>query len=717
MESKYYIVLISIHGLIRGRDLELGRDADTGGQSLYVVELAKALSRHPDVGRVDLLTRQVFDQKVDESYRVPEEQIDAKSFIVRLPCGPRRYLRKEVLWPYLDQFTDQAIRHIRRAGRIPHIIHGHYADAGYVGAGLASLLEVPFVFTGHSLGREKLRKLLEKGLSEEDIQERYNIRNRIEAEEFALGVASMVVGSTRQEITTQYRQYENFHPHKKVVIPPGVDIERFHPEPAAADSRVRLLLEPFLRSHAKPMILALCRPDERKNIASLIHAYAQHPRLRELANLVLVIGNREDIRELDTGSRKVLSHMLLLIDRYDLYGHVAYPKHHGSDDVPALYRLAAASGGVFVNVALTEPFGLTLIEAAASGVPIVATDDGGPQDIVGNCHNGLLVDPLNTGQIADCLLDILEDGSRWQEYSRSGMEKVRQHYTWHSHVDTYLNHIRAMTHLEDPHTYELKPMQKFSIMDRLLICDIDNTLTGDLAALQALVEKIKRNNRRVGFGVATGRHIDSARAVLQEWGVPTPDVFITAVGSEIHYGHSGRPEHSWSRHIDYRWNPTRIRQVLEEVPGIRLQADSEQRQFKISYLLDPTRAPSLKEINRLLRKANVTVNVVFSHNEFLDILPVRASKGHAVRYIALKWGMPLENILVAGDSGNDEGMLRGGARAVVVGNYSQELEKLKGHENIYFANTNFAAGVIDGIRYYDFFQEEDDAATGDSGNH
>ena len=51
-----YIVLISVHGLIRGSNLELGRDADTGGQTKYVVELAKALAKQPNVGRVDLVT-------------------------------------------------------------------------------------------------------------------------------------------------------------------------------------------------------------------------------------------------------------------------------------------------------------------------------------------------------------------------------------------------------------------------------------------------------------------------------------------------------------------------------------------------------------------------------------------------------------------------------------------------------------------------------------
>ena len=67
-----YIVLISVHGLIRGEDLELGRDADTGGQTKYVVELARALAANPEVGRVDLVTRQIFDAKVSDDYAEPE---------------------------------------------------------------------------------------------------------------------------------------------------------------------------------------------------------------------------------------------------------------------------------------------------------------------------------------------------------------------------------------------------------------------------------------------------------------------------------------------------------------------------------------------------------------------------------------------------------------------------------------------------------------------
>ncbi len=122
--------------------------------------------------------------------------------------------------------------------------------------------------------------------------------------------------------------------------------------------------------------------------------------MRQLANLVLIAGNRDDIGDMDSGAREVLQEVLYAIDRHDLYGHVAYPKHHKSTDVPILYRLAALSRGVFINPALTEPFGLTLIEASACGLPVVATEDGGPRDIIKKLPKRISDRP--TGQAQYC---------------------------------------------------------------------------------------------------------------------------------------------------------------------------------------------------------------------------------------------------------------------------------------------------------------------------
>lgn len=720
-----YVVLISVHGLIRGHNLELGRDADTGGQTRYVVELARALAAHPAIARVDLLTRRIVDPKVSPDYAEPEEELCPGARIVRLSCGPRRYLRKEVLWPYLDNFTDAALQHVRRVGRVPDWVHSHYADAGYVGARLSALLGVPLIHTGHSLGRVKRQRLLDHGMKEQAIESQYNMSQRIEAEELALDCAARVVASTTQEVEEQYSLYDNHHPKRMVVIPPGTDIDRFRP-PARnePDPPIHAELARFLREPRKPMILAICRADPRKNIATLLTAYGESPELRAMANLVLVLGNRDDIGSLERGPREVLTSVLATIDRYDLYGQVAYPKQHRPEDVPDLYRLAARTRGVFVNPALTEPFGLTLIEAAASGLPVVATCDGGPREILRHCRHGLLVDPLDKEAMTRALLEALSDRQRWQRWSRYGQRGALTHYSWPGHVQRYVQMVQRVLDKRNAARGERAAAQRMGrrtfhwfsnppgpwvprrsrmpTVDRFLLCDIDNTLIGEREGLAALLERLRGAGVRVGFGVATGRRLDSALEAIEEWGVPMPDVLITSVGAEIHYGNSLMEDTGWQRHIDYRWQPEALRRAMAELPGLRLQPKEDQRRHKISYFVDPERAPSLREIQRHLRRLDLHANVIHSHGTYLDLLPLRASKGLALRYVGYKWGFPPERFLVAGDSGNDCEMLCGNTLGVVVGNYSSELERLRGRPRIHFAKGHCAWGILEGIEHYDF---------------
>ncbi|MYK86008.1 MAG: glycosyltransferase, partial [Synechococcus sp. SB0669_bin_7] len=198
---------LHLHGLFRGRNLELGRDADTGGQTLYVLELAKALAAQENVERVEVVTRLIEDRRVSSDYSRREETICPGAQVVRFPFGPRRYLRKELLWPHLDELADELVHHICRRGQRPHWIHAHYADAGYVGALVSRRLEIPLLFTGHSLGREKLRRLLGTGQTRAQIEKTYAMSLRIDAEELALAQSRLVVTSTRQEATDQYARY------------------------------------------------------------------------------------------------------------------------------------------------------------------------------------------------------------------------------------------------------------------------------------------------------------------------------------------------------------------------------------------------------------------------------------------------------------------------------------------------------------------------------
>jgi sucrose-phosphate synthase len=699
-----YLVLISVHGLIRGRDLELGRDADTGGQIKYVVELAHALGRCEEVQRVDLLTRRVVDTHVSADYSRPRERLSDKVQIVRLDAGPEEYIAKEQLWDCLDSFADRTLDYIRELGRRPDIVHSHYADAGYVGARVANMLGVPLVHTGHSLGRDKRRRLLASGLKKADIEQRYNMSRRINAEEDTLGAAALVITSTHQEIEEQYERYDYYQPQNMRIIPPGTDLKRFHPpDGSERGSPIYQEIARFLERPEKPMILALSRPDTRKNISSLVEAYGESGELCTAANLVIIAGNRDDIREMEEGAQEVLTHILLKIDQYDLYGRVAYPKHHQADDVPVIYRLAAASKGVFVNPALTEPFGLTLIEAAASALPIVATDDGGPIDIVNNCHNGYLVDPLDKQRIAGALLKVLSDVSSWRTLSRSGLEGVRRHYSWAAHAESYLEAIRPLIEGAEPVEHRLLPQRSRMYHDRTIISDLDQNLLGDPESLADFISVIRENRKCTTFAIATGRRLDDALRILKRFGIPQPDLLITSLGTEIYYAPRLTADAGWSRHIDYLWNPRAVRRVLDELPGLKRQPASEQSRFKISYYIDPAKAPAIDEINSLLHQNDQTVNVFYSFGQFLDIVPIRASKGFALRWFTDQWDIPLDHVLAAGGSGADEDMMRGNTLAVVVANrHHEELSELADVERIYYAQQPFAAGILEAIKHYGF---------------
>jgi sucrose-phosphate synthase len=241
--------------------------------------------------------------------------------------------------------------------------------------------------------------------------------------------------------------------------------------------------------------------------------------------------------------------------------------------------------------------------------------------------------------------------------------------------------------------------------DRAIFTDLDQNLLGDPDSLADFIRVMRDNRKCTSFGIATGRRLDSALAIMRRYGIPRPDVLIVALGTEIYYAPQLTADYAWTRHIDYLWNPRRVRDVLADLPGIERQPKSEQSRFKVSYYIDRERAPSLDELASLLHQADLNVHLNLSFGQFLDVVPARASKGLALRYVADQFGIPLEHCLCAGGSGADEDMMRGNTLAVVVANrHNEELSQLTDAESIYFADKPFAAGILEAIEHYRFFE-------------
>jgi sucrose-phosphate synthase len=97
-----------------------------------------------------------------------------------------------------------------------------------------------------------------------------------------------------------------------------------------------------------------------------------------------------------------------------------------------------------VNVAFTEPFGLTLLEAAACGLPVVATNQGGPVDIVGNLRNGRVVNPEDMPMVQAAIREIVSNDTLWRTFSNSGIRNLQLHYSWQSHVSRYVEELNGV---------------------------------------------------------------------------------------------------------------------------------------------------------------------------------------------------------------------------------------------------------------------------------
>ncbi len=686
------------------------------------MELTRSLSKYTEVDRIDLVTRLIDDKIVHESYSRKEECLNEKASIIRLPCGGRKYIRKEMLWPHLDEFTDRVIHYIRSQNRIPDFVHGHYADAAYVAREISGLFGIPLLFTGHSLGRNKLSFLEATGISEEKAHQRYSIRTRITAEEQSLAQADLVVASTNYEKDELYGFYDNHELPRYSVIPPGVDLEKFFPyyyyeiqnseiseETKQAHYRTRRELERFLFDPRKPLILTLCRPDARKNIDTLIDVYGRDKELQAMANLAVFAGIRDDISTMEESEQQVLTDILLAMDKYDLYGRMAIPKYHRPDqDVPEMYRIAALSQGVFVSASFLETFGLTFIEASSCGLPFVATRKGGPVDIQENCQSGILADVENVDEIGTAIKKLLTDQKFWSQCSTNGINNTRRVYTWEHHCDTFIKELKTLRGTGSGSSFAIESDNEkigkvIHKLDEFLIVDIDDTLLGDPDAVKPFLDYIKSQSPTLGFGVATGRDIGSARKILQDNGIDNVLFYISSVGSEIYYKDERSPDTGWTSHIKKKWKPESLLNVLNLLPSLTLQTSPEaQREYKISYnLVDGYKMEDvIPVIHKELTARKLSYHLIHSHKSMIDILPYRASKGKAIRYLSHKWNIPPHKIYTAGNSGNDADMLTGSIRGIVVANHEPELTAYKNRKLIYFSKHKYAAAIIDGLTYW-----------------
>ena len=675
MEGLLHIVSLALGGCLKGDPVRYGITEDTGGHITYILGEMRALAKRDDVSCAEIVTRLFDAPELGTEHAQAVEKIDDKLVISRIDSGNRNYLAKDALRADRHAFTEALIENLASRDRLPDIIHAHFSDAADVAAKVEDALGIPFVYTAHSLGADKRAAMACPGAAMEA---------RMAEEDAAIARSAAVIGSSRDECERQIMAYPSARPGKIHRLVPGAPKHLSEP----MTSNALRLVEPFLRDATRPMVLAIARPVEKKNLVTLVEAFAGSDYLREHCNLVLIAGLRNDLTPAEPEQAQVLQDLIAAIDRHDLYGQVAYPKSHTQTQIDGLYALAARTGGVFVNPALVEPYGLTLVEAASHGLPVVATMNGGPQDIVEALQHGTLVDPRDPAAIAKATQDIIANRRTWNRLSANALSNVPQ-MSWDAYASGFLKIVRTIGHRATASTRDKAP-------ERLLVSDLDNTLTGCKAGAERFSRFLERRTD-FGFAIATGRSIVEARRLVRDWGLPEPLAWITSVGSEIYLGDGVtlRLDEGYARSINEGWDGDAVTAALAGCEELKPQACYEQRAYKRSYFCEGEEGRLLAETK--LAEAGIVARVILSHGRLLDILPSRAGKAAAMRHIARKLGLKDKQVFAAGDSGNDADMLTACENAILVGNHDAEVADIAVRSNVYVSRRSHGGGTLEGL--------------------
>jgi len=232
----------------------------------------------------------------------------------------------------------------------------------------------------------------------------------------------------------------------------------------------------------------------------------------------------------------------------------------------------------------------------------------------------------------------------------------------------------------------------------LLVCDLDGTLLGDDRALDEFAAWYSRARCHVRLAYASGRFIESVLDSINNSDLPEPNAIIGGVGTQIYDVGAARRMPVWPPST-FEWNPYAVRAVCASYAELIPQPECLLSYHKISYYGFDLDHRFVDDLILQMAAAGQRVTIVYSSNRDLDILPSDANKGSAATYLARRWKIDPQRVIVAGDSGNDLAMFHAGFRGIVVGNARPELRSLEA-PNVYQSTAEYAEGVLEGLGYW-----------------
>lgn len=491
----FSIAILSPHGFF-GQSGVLGKP-DTGGQVVYILDQVRALEKAMrasihrqglDVDPQIVVVSRLIPEAAGTTCDLPQEPLmgTETARILRVPFRDgdgevvREWVSRFEIWPYLERFALEAEgRIVTELGGKPDFILGNYSDGNLVASLMARRLGVTQCNIAHALEKTKYAN---SDLYWADHEDEHHFSCQFTADLISMNTADFIITSSYQEIAGtdesvgQYESYQAFtmpglfrvtsgidaFDPKFNIVSPGADAEVFFPF-TQADRRIPEVTDEIralvygglgpdargeLAESDKPLLFAMSRLDRIKNMAGLLEWYGRTPELRRLVNLLLVGGEVDPGRATDGDELAQVEAMHHLFDTHELDGSVRWVRMQTDKNrVGELYRVVADTRGAFVQPALFEGFGLTVVEAMSSGLPVFATRYGGPLEVVQHGRSGFHIDPHHGDEAARMMvaffLSCREHPETWEELSRAAVERVAERYNW----ELYASRLLALSRI------------------------------------------------------------------------------------------------------------------------------------------------------------------------------------------------------------------------------------------------------------------------------
>ncbi|EOA33590.1 hypothetical protein CARUB_v10019738mg [Capsella rubella] len=490
LPTVFNVVIFSVHGYFGQQDV-LGLP-DTGGQVVYILDQVRALEEEllirinqqglgfkPQILVVTRLIPEARGTKCDQELEAIEGT--KHSHILRVPFVTdkgilRQWVSRFDIYPYLERFTQDATSKIlQRLDCKPDLIIGNYTDGNLVASLMATKLGVTQGTIAHALEKTKYE---DSDAKWKELDPKYHFSCQFTADLIAMNATDFIITSTYQEIAGSKDRPGQYESHTAFTMPglcrvvSGIDVfdPKFNISAPGADQSVyfpytekqkrftkfhpsiqELLYNEkdnsehmgYLAEREKPIIFSMARLDTVKNITGLVEWYGKDKRLREMANLVVVAGFFDMSKSNDREEKAEIKKMHDLIEKYKLKGKFRWiaaqtDRYRNSE----LYRCIADTKGVFVQPALYEAFGLTVIEAMNCGLPTFATNQGGPAEIIVDGVSGFHIDPNNgddsVTKIGDFFNKCRTDALYWDSISMGGLKRIYECYTWKIYAEKLL---------------------------------------------------------------------------------------------------------------------------------------------------------------------------------------------------------------------------------------------------------------------------------------